>query len=158
MKPGPETTDEGEEDGEAQDHHEGDPRPLPYDFEKELIQKSNRHIRLYETFVPVSQVNPLTRKFYAKFEQRQPPDPLRYLRHTWPEKQLERQSQLTKSIPLLESQVYGWLPLQSGEQVANLNFLHAPKLRCGMTVHGERLIAERITARPSFNGLRFLLH
>jgi len=55
MKPALETTDEGEEDGEGQDHHEGDPRPLPYDFEKELIQKSNRYIRLYESFVPVSQ-------------------------------------------------------------------------------------------------------
>ncbi|XP_044572988.1 uncharacterized protein LOC6502229 isoform X2 [Drosophila ananassae] len=55
MKPGPEALEEGEEEGEGQDHHEGDPRPLPYDFEKELIQKSNRHIRLCESFVPVSQ-------------------------------------------------------------------------------------------------------
>ncbi|XP_017006505.1 uncharacterized protein [Drosophila takahashii] len=158
MKPPLETADEGEEDGEGHDHHEGDPRPLPYDFEKELIEKSNRHIRLYETFVPVSRVYPLTRKFYAQFEQHQPPDPLGYLRHTWPEKQVERQRQLAKAVPLLESQVYGWLPLQSGERAAHLNFLHAPKLRCGMTVHGERLIADRITTRPPFNGLRFLLH
>lgn len=55
MKPGLETTDEVEENGDALDHREGDPRPLPYDFEKELIHRSNRHIRLYETFVPVSQ-------------------------------------------------------------------------------------------------------
>ncbi|XP_052856303.1 uncharacterized protein LOC128264706 isoform X2 [Drosophila gunungcola] len=106
----------------------------------------------------VYEVYPLTRKFYAQFEQRQPPDPLRYLRHTWPEKQLERQRELVKAVPLLESQVYGWLPLQSGERATGLNFLQAPKLRCGMTVHGERLIAERITERPPFNGLRFLLH
>ncbi|XP_052856302.1 uncharacterized protein LOC128264706 isoform X1 [Drosophila gunungcola] len=158
MKSKLETTDEAEEDGEGQDHHDGDPKPLPYNFEKELIEGSNRHIRLYETFVPVSQVYPLTRKFYAQFEQRQPPDPLRYLRHTWPEKQLERQRELVKAVPLLESQVYGWLPLQSGERATGLNFLQAPKLRCGMTVHGERLIAERITERPPFNGLRFLLH
>ncbi|EDV45536.1 uncharacterized protein LOC6555654 [Drosophila erecta] len=158
MKPGLETTDEGEENGDAPDHREGDPRPLPYDFEKELIQRSNRHIRLYESFVPVSQVYPLTRKFYAQYEQRQPSDTLRYLRHTWPDKHLERQRQLAKAVPLLESQVYGWLPLKSGERAAELNFLHAKKLRCGMTVHGERLIAERITARPPFNGLRFLLH
>ncbi|XP_034668507.1 uncharacterized protein LOC117901726 isoform X2 [Drosophila subobscura] len=46
---------DGEEDGEGgqeQDHHEGDPHPLPYDFEQELIRKSNRHIRLYDAFVP----------------------------------------------------------------------------------------------------------
>ncbi|KAH8244813.1 hypothetical protein KR032_000875 [Drosophila birchii] len=160
MKPGPEANGEGEgeEDGEGQDHHEGDPRPLPYDFEKELIEKSNRHIRLYDAFVPVSQVYPLTRKFYAQFEQRQPANPLRYLPHTWPEKQLERQRQLARGVPLLESQVYGWLPLPCRDRAADLNFLHAPKMRCGMTVHGERLMAERITERPPFNGLRFLLH
>ncbi|KAH8340421.1 hypothetical protein KR067_001469 [Drosophila pandora] len=158
MKPGPEALEEGEEEGEGQEHHEGDPRPLPYDFEKELIQKSNRHIRLCESFVPVSQVHPLTRKFYAHFEQRQPEDPLRYLRHTWPEKQVERDRQLRQGVPVLESQVYGWLPLQTRDRVPDLNVLHAPKLRCGMTVHGERLIAERITERPPFNGLRFLLH
>ncbi|KAH8343569.1 hypothetical protein KR059_012696 [Drosophila kikkawai] len=161
MKPGPEGPNdegEGEEDGEGQDHHEGDPKPLPYDFEKELIEKSNRHIRLYDTFVPVSQVYPLTRKFYAQFEQRQPPNPLRYLPHTWPEKQLKRQHQLAKGVPILESQVYGWLPLPCRDRASDLNFLHAPKLRCGMTVHGERLMAERITERPPFNGLRFLLH
>ncbi|KAH8419885.1 hypothetical protein KR009_003473 [Drosophila setifemur] len=158
MKPGLEATEDGEEDGEGQDHHEGDPKPLPYDFEKELIENSNRHIRLYKAFVPVSQVPPLTRKFYAQYEQRQPANPLRYLRNTWPEKQLERQRQLVRGIPLLESQVYGWLPLQSRERAANLNFLHAPKLRCGMTIHGEKIIAERISERPPFNGLRFLLH
>ncbi|KAH8286744.1 hypothetical protein KR018_004479 [Drosophila ironensis] len=158
MKPGPEALDEADEDGEGQEHHEGDPRPLPYDFEKELIERSNRHIRLYKAFVPVSQVHPLTRKFYAQFEQRQPENPLRYLKDTWPEKHSERQRQLGLGVPILQSQVYGWLPRQTGDRVAELNFLHAPKLRCGMTIHGERLMAERITERPPFNGLRFLLH
>ncbi|XP_022219778.1 uncharacterized protein LOC111072315 isoform X2 [Drosophila obscura] len=44
--------DEDGEGGQEQDHHEGDPRPFPYDFEQELIRKSNRHIRLYNAFVP----------------------------------------------------------------------------------------------------------
>ncbi|XP_015041430.2 uncharacterized protein [Drosophila pseudoobscura] len=150
---------DGEEDGESgQDHHEGDPRPLPYDFEQELIRKSNRHIRLYEAFVPVSKEYMLTRKFYAEYEQRKPAQPLRFLRYTQPERLLERQRQLRLGTPRLESQMYGWLPVQGRKCALELNFLHAPKLRCSMTIHGENLMAERITERPAFNGLRFLLH
>ncbi|XP_030380844.1 uncharacterized protein LOC115628769 [Scaptodrosophila lebanonensis] len=145
---------DNEEDGD--EHHEGDPRPLPYAFEKELIQKSNRHIRLTESFVPVTKVSPLTSKFYAHHEQRKPRQPERFLRYT-EVAQLERRTPL--GVPLLESQVYGWLPLKTDcTPTIHLNVAHAPKLRCGMTIHGEHLLAERVTERPPFNGLRFLLH
>lgn len=43
----------GEDDDEEQknsDHFEGDPRPLPYVFEKELIENANRHVRICEAF------------------------------------------------------------------------------------------------------------
>lgn len=45
----------GEDDEEEQnnsDHFKGDPRPLPYVFEKELIEKANKHVRICEAFGP----------------------------------------------------------------------------------------------------------
>ncbi|EDW78252.1 uncharacterized protein Dwil_GK16272 [Drosophila willistoni] len=147
-------------DADDADHQlpEGQPRPLPYAFEKELIEKSNKHIRLHRNFVPVSQVYPLTRKFYAHYEERKLPEPLRYVQFTPTEVQIKRQQKLSTSVPLLESQVYGWVPLLAQDRSIQLNFIHAPKLRCCMTIHGEHLMAERMTERPPFNGLRFLLH
>lgn len=49
----PKSGDKEDEDGDDQDDHfEGDPRPMPYDFEKELINNSNKHIRISEVFGP----------------------------------------------------------------------------------------------------------
>lgn len=44
--------DDEDDEQKNSDHFEGDPRPLPYAFEKELIENSNRHIRICETFGP----------------------------------------------------------------------------------------------------------
>lgn len=51
---GPGVGVDGDEDDEQKncDHFEGDPRPLPYAFEKELIDNANRHIRICEAFGP----------------------------------------------------------------------------------------------------------
>ncbi|XP_034484844.1 uncharacterized protein LOC117789805 isoform X2 [Drosophila innubila] len=135
-------------DGQNNDHFEGDPRPLPYAFEKELIEKSNKHIRICEVFVPANKVYPITSKFYAKYEPHPIPLPQRN-RHN---------NKLSPDHPLLESQMYGWLPFQCPDAATYLNCIHAPKRRCRMTIHGEKIIAGRITERPPFNGLQFILH
>lgn len=44
--------DDEDDEQKNSDHFEGDPRPLPYAFEKELIENSNRHIRICESFGP----------------------------------------------------------------------------------------------------------
>lgn len=84
---------------------------------------------------------------------------------TLPEKYFElveisqRQKRYNRAnFPLLESQVYGWLPQEmTRKDVSYSNYISAPKLRCDMTTYGEKLISERITERPGFNGLRFFL-
>ncbi|KAH8395700.1 hypothetical protein KR222_009940 [Zaprionus bogoriensis] len=142
--------DNDDGDGDEQqsgDHFEGDPRPLPYAFEKELIDKSNRHIRVCEVFAPSNKVHPISCKFYARAEQQAPQAAQRH-----------RHSKLAADYPLLESQSYGWIPQQCREAAGYLNRVHAPKRRCRMTTHGEQLIAGRITERPPFNGLQFILH
>ncbi|KAH8300612.1 hypothetical protein KR044_011998 [Drosophila immigrans] len=138
-----------DEDGDEQnrDHFEGDPRPLPYDFQKELIENSNKHIRICEVFVPSTKVYPITSKFYAKYESQG-------IQLT----QRHKLGKLSPEYPLLESQVYGWMPLQCRDTATYLNCIHAPKRRCRMTIHGEQIIAGRITERPPFNGLQFILH
>ncbi|XP_060664685.1 uncharacterized protein LOC132797161 [Drosophila nasuta] len=148
MKPNADNDDDEDGDEQNPDHFEGDPRPLPYDFQKELIENSNRHIRICEVFVPSSKVYPITSKFYAKYES-----------HGNQLPQRQRQStRLSSEYPLLESQVYGWMPLQCRDAAKYLNCIHAPKRRCRMTIHGEQIIAGRITERPPFNGLQFILH
>ncbi|EDV95257.1 uncharacterized protein LOC6569287 [Drosophila grimshawi] len=143
--------DDDDADGEqhSSDHFEGDPRPMPYAFEKELIDNSNKHIRICEVFVPSNKVYPITSKFYAKCE----PQPI-----SAAQTQRHRNSKPLTEYPLLESQVYGWIPLQCREAATYLNCIHAPKRRCRMTRHGEQIIAGRITERPPFNGLKFILH
>ncbi|XP_030564333.1 uncharacterized protein LOC115765090 [Drosophila novamexicana] len=141
---------DADEDGDGQnnDHFEGDPRPMPYAFEKELISKSNKHIRICDVFGPPNKVYPITSKFYAKYEQ-----------HSISKAQAQRHRLLNSppDYPLLESQMYGWIPLQCREAATYLNCLHAPKRRCRMTIHGEQIIAGRITERPPYNGLQFIL-
>ncbi|KAM8720327.1 hypothetical protein ACLKA7_006380 [Drosophila subpalustris] len=131
------------------DHFEGDPRPLPYAFEKELIGKSNKHIRICEVFGPSNKVYPITSKFYAKYE----PHPI-----VLPQRNRQNNNKLSFEHPLLESQMYGWLPFHCQDAATYLNCIHAPKRRCRMTIHGEQIIAGRITERPPFNGLKFILH
>ncbi|EDW06485.2 uncharacterized protein LOC6585194 [Drosophila mojavensis] len=148
----PKSGDKEDEDGDDQDDHfEGDPRPMPYDFEKELINNSNKHIRISEVFGPPNIVYPITSKFYSKYEPqsilKKPAQAQRHRFHKAP-----------PDYPLLESQMYGWMPLQCREAATYLNCIHAPKRRCRMTIHGEQIIAGRITERPPFNGLKFILH
>ncbi|KAH8384962.1 hypothetical protein KR093_003491 [Drosophila rubida] len=149
MKPNADDDDDEDGDGQHADHFEGDPRPLPYDFQKELFKNSNKHIRICEVFVPYTKVYPITSKFYAKYESHGLQSPQR---------QKQRQGRLPSEYPLLESQVYGWIPLQCRNAATYLNSIHAPKQRCRMTIHGEQIIAGRITERPPFNGLQFILH
>ncbi|ALC49450.1 CG32801 [Drosophila busckii] len=146
MKPKAALPSGEDDDGDSQqnDHYEGDPLPLPYAFEKELIDKSNRHIRLCKDFGSSKKVYPITTKFYAKYE----PQPIL----------LQPAQSKLPVYPLLESQVYGWIPLQCQELAIYLNGVQAPKLRCRMTIHGEHITAGRITERPPFNGLQFVLH
>lgn len=93
-------------------------------------------------------VYPITSKFYAKAELHAPRAAQRH----------NNNNKLSSDYPLLESQVYGWIPLQCREAAGYLNCIHAPKRRCRMTIHGEHIIAGRITERPPFNGLQFILH
>lgn len=96
-------------------------------------------------------VYPITSKFYAKSEEHAPQAAQRY-RHN------NNNNTLSSGHPLLESQMYGWIPLQCQKASGYLNCVHAPKRRCRMTIHGEHIIAGRITERPPFNGLKFILH
>lgn len=60
-------------------------------------------------------------------------------------------------LPHLSGEVYGWLPADLSDSVKALNFICAPKMRTNMTIHGERVVSERVTERPPFNGLRFIV-
>lgn len=44
--------EDNDEEQKNSDHFEGDPRPLPYAFAKELIENANRHVRICEAFGP----------------------------------------------------------------------------------------------------------
>lgn len=72
--------------------------------------------------------------------------------------ELYRRPQVKYSLPLLESHSYGWIPYSmDGKSVQQMNDIYAPKIRCDLTGYGEKLVAERVTQRPFFNGLRFFL-
>ncbi|XP_054727614.1 uncharacterized protein LOC129237144 [Anastrepha obliqua] len=125
---------------------------LPYNFEKELIENQNRHFCGHYTFVPCGRAEPLAAKFYARHDQ----NTLDY------EKFMEFVAQRGRKcgrgiLPHLSGEVYGWLPPNVSDSVKDLNFICAPKIRTDMTIHGEKLVGERVTERPPFNGLRFVL-
>ncbi|XP_067640966.1 uncharacterized protein [Eurosta solidaginis] len=127
-------------------------KELPYNFEKELIENQNRHYRGHHTFVPSGRVHPLAAKLHAKHEQNK----LDY------DKFLEFVMQRGKrrsrgALPHLSSEFYGWMPIDLSESVKELNFICAPKIRTDMTIHAEKMANERVTERPPFNGLRFVL-
>ncbi|XP_011198909.2 uncharacterized protein LOC105223017 [Bactrocera dorsalis] len=125
---------------------------LPYSFEKELIENQNRHFCGHYTFVPCTLVEPLATKFYARHDQNTLDDE-KYAKFV---KQCGRR-RARGILPHLSGEVYGWLPAAVGDSVKELNFICAPKIRTNMTIHGERVVSERVTERPPFNGLRFIV-
>ncbi|XP_075158263.1 uncharacterized protein LOC142231525 [Haematobia irritans] len=139
--------DKSEED----DGDEGgikDPRPIPYLFEKELINKSNKHIYVVDDFVPSRNIHHLDAKFYARHEQSVPKNHTSYRSYVQRPEIVQHKS---------ENHVYGWMPpsLKGTRLLSQLNFVSAPKQRCCLTVYGEIVQSDRITERPPFNGLRF---
>ncbi|XP_018792804.1 PREDICTED: uncharacterized protein LOC108971295 [Bactrocera latifrons] len=125
---------------------------LPYNFEKELIENQNRHFCGHYTFVPCTIIEPLATKFYARHD-----------RNTLDEEKFTKfvrqygRRRARGILPRLSGEVYGWLPAAVGESVKELNFICAPKIRTNMTIHGERVVSERVTERPPFNGPRFIV-
>ncbi|XP_011187893.1 uncharacterized protein LOC105215587 [Zeugodacus cucurbitae] len=138
----------------AEEAEETAPRraELPYNFEKELIENQNRHFCGHYTYVPCKLVEPMAKKFYARHDQ----NTLDFEKFTEFVKQRGRR-RARGILPHLSGEVYGWLPAEMGESVRELNFICAPKIRTDMTIHGERVISERVTERPPFNGLRFIV-
>ncbi|XP_036318062.1 uncharacterized protein LOC118733016 [Rhagoletis pomonella] len=125
---------------------------LPYNFEKELIENQNRHFCGHYTFVPCGRVEPLATKFYARHDQ----NTLDYEKYV--ELVAQRGSRRGRGIlPHLSGEIYGWLPADLGDSLRELNFICAPKIRTDMTIHGEKVVSERVTERPAFNGLRFVV-
>ncbi|XP_073833836.1 uncharacterized protein [Musca autumnalis] len=127
-----------------------EPRPLPYLFEKELINRANKHIHVVDDFQPSRTTHHITAKFYAHHQQREPENEKVYRRF------------IDRPCPewhLTENGVYGWMPqtLKPTHLLSELNFINAPKRRCCLTVYGEILQSDRITERPGFNGLPFHL-
>lgn len=150
---------------------------LPYNFEKELIENQNRHFCGHKTFVPckiggwissfylkkfmpywnfyyfLTSVEPLEMKFHAKHDL----NTLDYEKYL-PFVEQRGKRRARGILPHLSAEVYGWLPVNLvAEGVKELNFICAPKIRSDMTIHGERVVSERVTERPPFNGLRFVV-
>ncbi|XP_012156440.1 uncharacterized protein LOC101448447 [Ceratitis capitata] len=126
---------------------------LPYNFEKELIENQNRHFCGHKTFVPCTIVEPLEMKFHAKHDL----NTLDYEKYL-PFVEQRGKRRARGILPHLSAEVYGWLPVNLvAEGVKELNFICAPKIRSDMTIHGERVVSERVTERPPFNGLRFVV-
>ncbi|XP_013112246.1 uncharacterized protein LOC106090556 [Stomoxys calcitrans] len=137
----------------AEDGEEGgikDPKPLPYLFEKELINNSNRHIYVVDDFVPSRNIHHVDKKFYARHQQSEPEN------QTYYRSFVERQEMVQHRT---SNNVYGWMPpsLKGTRLLSQLNFVSAPKQRGCLTVYGEIVQSDRITERPPFNGLRFYL-
>ncbi|XP_005178991.1 uncharacterized protein LOC101888756 [Musca domestica] len=127
-----------------------EPRPMPYLFEKELINKANKHIYVVDDFVPSRNTHHITAKFYAHHQQREPRNDKAY--RNFIERPCPERHQT-------ENHVYGWMPqtLKATQLLRELNFINAPKQRCCLTVYGEILQSDKITERAGFNGLRFHL-
>ncbi|KAL9879705.1 uncharacterized protein LOC119640322 [Glossina fuscipes] len=130
---------------------------LPYLFEKELINKQNKYIHIHETFIPCAvKTNNAIGKFYINRDQLKP---IKYISYLKLLERLEYNKFLPSGMPRLESQVYGWMPcnVKRSAILGQLNYINAPKRRCYLTIHGEKLHNETITERTPFNGVRFLL-
>ncbi|XP_061393295.1 uncharacterized protein LOC133328764 [Musca vetustissima] len=127
-----------------------EPRPMPYLFEKELINRANKHIYVVDDFVPSRKVHHITAKFYAHHEQKEPSNEREY--RNFIDRPCPERHQT-------ENSVYGWMPssLQDTKLLKELNFINAPKQRCCLTIYGEILQSDKVTERPGFNGLRFHL-
>lgn len=151
-------------------------RQLPYLFEKELINKQNKYIHIHETFIPCVKskktsfqncnwyrpqlhfisANNAIGKFYVNRDQLKP---IKYVSYIKLLQRLEYNRFLPSGMPRLESQVYGWMPCNDKKSaiLEQLNRINAPKRRCYLTIHGEKLHSETITERTPFNGVRFFL-
>ncbi|XP_037826455.1 uncharacterized protein LOC119614395 [Lucilia sericata] len=125
------------------------PKELDYLFEKELINKQNKHIHIMDRFGPSRNTHYLSTKFHAKHEQQIPQNHSTYIPFVYG----------TSYKHDTEANVYGWMPkvVNRPALLKELNFINAPKQRCCLTVYGEKLESDRANARPAFNGLRFFL-
>ncbi|XP_065363555.1 uncharacterized protein LOC135956882 [Calliphora vicina] len=125
------------------------PKELDYLFEKELINKQNKHIHIMDRFTPSRNTHHLSSKLHAHHEQQIPPNHAAYIPFVYG----------TSYKHDTEANVYGWMPkvVNRPDLLKELNFINAPKQRCCLTVYGEKLESDRANARTSFNGLRFFL-
>ncbi|XP_049547098.1 uncharacterized protein LOC125958011 [Anopheles darlingi] len=154
----------GPEDGR------GEVRPpvtVSYAFEKELINRQNRHIRLYDSFLPSLKRVPIAIKFWSKYDSTAAgrasglPNFDRYCALV--EKQIAEGPRDRYPEPITESQCYGWhqeggpssYRRYDGERDRHLH--HHPKKRSQITLVGEKINADRITQRPRFTGVPFKL-
>ncbi|XP_055913473.1 uncharacterized protein LOC129947063 [Eupeodes corollae] len=131
---------------------------LPYLFEKELTQNQNKRIYIVDEFIATERVAPIEGKFYSKFNDAHSKD-ITARQCFWKLAEERRHgSKMQLEFPVLESQMYGWLPKNvSKVALKRINYVQAPKLRCPMTVYGEKISSERVTERTKFAGERFNL-
>ncbi|XP_055845722.1 uncharacterized protein LOC129911804 [Episyrphus balteatus] len=131
---------------------------LPYLFEKELTQNQNKRIYIVDEFIATERVTPIEGKFYSKFNDAHIKG-ITERQCFWKLTKEERNgSKLKLEFPVLESQMYGWMPKNvSKVALKRINYIQAPKLRCPMTIHGEKISSERVTERTKFAGERFNL-
>ncbi|KAM7346552.1 uncharacterized protein ACRADG_006434 [Cochliomyia hominivorax] len=122
---------------------------LDYLFEKELINKQNKHIHVMDRFGPSRDTHYLTSKLHARHEQHKPNNYMDYIPFVYGSSYKHD----------TEANVYGWMPkiVNRTDLLKELNFINAPKQRCSLTEFGEKLDSDKSNARPDFNGLRFFL-
>ncbi|XP_050099228.1 uncharacterized protein LOC126579722 [Anopheles aquasalis] len=156
--------------GAPEDGRMGEVRPGPatvsYAFEKELINRQNRHIRLYDSFLPSLKRVPIAIKFWSKYDSTAAgrasglPNFDRYCALV--EKTIAEGPRDRYPEPITESQCYGWhqepsFGRRSGEGERDRHLHHHPKKRSQITLVGEKINADRITQRPRFTGVPFKL-
>ncbi|XP_058063254.1 uncharacterized protein LOC131213261 [Anopheles bellator] len=138
------------------------PAIVSYAFEKELINRQNRHIRLYDSFLPSLKRVPIAIKFWSKYDSTAAgrasgmPNFDRYCALV--EKTIAEGPRERYPEPVTESQCYGWHyePLQRYAG-CDVHLHHHPKKRSQITLVGEKINADRITQRPRFTGVPFKL-
>ncbi|XP_052901060.1 uncharacterized protein LOC128307324 [Anopheles moucheti] len=140
------------------------PRPpaiVSYAFEKELINRQNRYIRLYDSFLPSLKRVPIAIKFWSKYDSTAAgrsglPNFDHYCALV--EKTIAEGPRDRYPEPITESQCYGWYfePVYRYEG-RDIHLLYHPKKRSPITLVGEKINADRITQRPRFTGVPFKL-
>ncbi|XP_035780148.1 uncharacterized protein LOC118460154 [Anopheles albimanus] len=141
------------------------PATVSYAFEKELINRQNRHIRLYDSFLPSLKRVPIAIKFWSKYDSTAAgrasglPNFDRYCALV--EKTIAEGPRDRYPEPITESQCYGWhhqeQPCWRYEGERDRYLHHHPKKRSPITLVGEKINADRITQRPRFTGVPFKL-